>query len=180
MIAQRRLDEANALLTRMLESMEEGTRYLRMIEVLVLRVLCFQALGNTDQAVDVLERTLAVAEPEGHMRALVDAGEQIAPLLRQVALRGPAADHIARLLNALKVSQPAMAATSTQQLVEPLSERELEVLRLIAAGLSNQEIAQELVIAVGTVKAHTSAIYRKLDVRGRAQAIVRSRELGII
>ena len=180
LIAQNRLDEAHALLTRLLESQEEGNRILRMIEVLVLLTLTFQVLGDMAQATGVLERALALAEPEGHMGALVDAGEQLVPLLLQVASRGKATDHIARLLNALEADQPVEAALPAQQLVDPLSERELEVLRLIATGLSNPEIAQELVIAVGTVKAHTSAIYRKLDVRGRAQAIVRSQELGIL
>ena len=151
-----------------------------MIEVLVLLTLTFQVLGDMAQATGVLERALALAEPEGHMGALVDAGEQLVPLLLQVASREKATDHIARLLNALEADQPVEAALPAQQLVDPLSERELEVLRLIATGLSNPEIAQELVIAVGTVKAHTSAIYRKLDVRGRAQAIVRSQELGIL
>jgi LuxR family maltose regulon positive regulatory protein len=180
LIAQDGLDEANGLLARLLESQEEGSRILRMIEVLVLRSLAFQALGNTAQATESLERALALAEPEDCMRALVDAGEPLVPLLRHIASRGTATDYIARLLSLLETVQPTETALLTQQLVDPLSERELEVLRLITAGLSNQEIAQELIIAVGTVKAHTSAIYRKLDVRGRAQAIVRSRELGII
>ena len=110
----------------------------------------------------------------------------MASLLRQMISRGVTErtsvtlGYVNRLLAAFEPKQARQLAPSDQPLVVPISERELEVLRLIAAGLSNQEIAQELIIALGTVKAHTSAIYRKLDARGRAQAVIRASELELL
>jgi LuxR family maltose regulon positive regulatory protein len=109
----------------------------------------------------------------------VDQGKTLTPLLRKAARRGIAPDYVARLLVAM-AGRSGVTPAVTQPLIEPLSERETEVLRLIAAGLSNKEIAEMLVVAVGTVKAHTSSIYRKLDVGGRTQAVARARELKLI
>ena len=120
------------------------------------------------------------------MRAFVDEGSPMAVLLRQLASRGMATRarvpraYVERLLAAFEPSQVEQPAATEQPLIESISERELEVLRLIATGLSNPEIAQELIIAVGTVKAHSSAIYRKLDARGRTQAVIRARELNLV
>ena len=113
------------------------------------------------------------------MRIFVDEGEAMARLLRCALARGIAPSYVSRLLAAFGESAPA-ASPVAQALVEPLTERELEVLRLIAAGLSNQEIAHELVVALSTVKSHVNHIYGKLGVKSRTQAVVRAQELDLV
>jgi LuxR family maltose regulon positive regulatory protein len=131
------------------------------------------------RALSALERALALGEPEGYVRTFVDEGEPMAMLLRLALSQGMAPNYVARLLAAfgkeIEPTPPAM-----ESLVEPLSERELQVLRLVVAGLSNPEIAQELVIAVSTVKSHVNHIYGKLGVESRTQAVVKAQELALL
>ncbi len=133
-----------------------------------------------------LELALTMAEPEGYVRTFVDEGAPMAALLRRAASRGVAPGYVSKLLDALD-SEAQMRRGSTgpaspvaQPLEESLSEREREVLRLIAAGLSNRDIAQDLVLATGTVKKHTNNIFTKLGVRSRTQAVAQARELGLL
>jgi len=132
-----------------------------------------------DRALSALCRALSLAEPEGYVRTFVDEGEPMAHLLRLSLSRGIAPDYVARLLAAfdqeIEPEPPGM-----QSLVEPLTERELDVLRLIVAGLSNPEIADELVIAVSTVKTHINHIFGKLGVDRRTQAVARAQELSLL
>jgi LuxR family maltose regulon positive regulatory protein len=127
---------------------------------------------------------LTLAKPEGVVRVFLDSGPQMGELLQQAAARGIAVEYVNKLLAAFfaeeEQSRPASWSIPTSTLAEPLSERELEVLRLIAAGLSNREIAEELVVAVSTVKTHIRNIYGKLDVSSRTQALVKARELKLI
>ncbi len=133
-----------------------------------------------------LERALTMAEPEGYVRTFVDEGAPMAALLRRAASRGVAPAYVSKLLDALdaEADPKPMPADSTssvaQRLEEPLSERELEVLRLVASGLSNREVAQDLVLATGTVKKHTNNIFTKLGVRSRTEAVAHARELGLL
>ena len=133
-----------------------------------------------------LERALSLAEPEGYVRTFVDEGAPMAALLRRAASRGVAPAYVSKLLDALdaEADTKSMPADSTspvaQRLEEPLSERELEVLRLVASGLSNREVAQELVLATGTIKKHINNIFTKLNVRSRTQAAAQARELGLL
>ncbi len=133
-----------------------------------------------------LERALTMAEPEGHVRTFVDEGEAMAALLRRAASRGVAPAYVSKLLDALDAEAPMRQGPTgppspvAQPLEEPLSERELEVLRLVAAGLSNRDIAQELVLATGTVRKHINNIFGKLNVRSRTQAAAQARELGLL
>jgi LuxR family maltose regulon positive regulatory protein len=127
-----------------------------------------------------------LAEPEGYVRVFVDEGAPMAALLQSAASRGIAPYYVRKLLAALSESRhetrnrPAGDLQPTMSdLIEPLSGRELEVLQLMADGLSNREIADELVLAVGTVKAHIHNIYGKLGVRSRTQAIARARDLNL-
>jgi LuxR family maltose regulon positive regulatory protein len=186
LVAQNRLAEALELLERLYKAAEQGGRIAVVAEVSRIQALAHQARGENEAALTALAGALSLVESGGYVRVFVDEGEPMAQLLRQVASRGMVAKadvtraYVERLLAAFEVSQAKGTFLTAQPLVEPLSERELEVLRLIAGGLSNQEIAQELVIAVGTVKAHTSTIYRKLDVRGRAQAVIRARKLNLL
>jgi LuxR family maltose regulon positive regulatory protein len=133
----------------------------------------------------VLERALSLAQPEGYVRIFVDEGEPMARLLTIALSRGIAPDYVRRLLAAFPTTEPERAAPQKPQalasdLIEPLSERELEVLQLIAEGLTNREIASRLFLALNTVKAHTRNIYGKLDVHSRTQAIARTQALGLL
>jgi LuxR family maltose regulon positive regulatory protein len=171
--------EALALLARLLEAAEAQERTGSLIKILPLLALAFQAQGDVDRALSALSRALSLAEPEGYVRTFIDEGEPMARLLRLALSRGIAPDYVARLLAALgeeaELTSPAM-----ESLVEPLTERELEVLRLIVAGLSNPEIAEELFIAVSTVKSHVNHIYGKLGVESRTQALVKAQDLGLL
>jgi LuxR family maltose regulon positive regulatory protein len=191
LIAQGRLDEAARLLKRLLRAAESGGRNSRAIELLMLQALAFQARGDTDRALTSLEGALALAEPGGFIRIFVDEGSPVARPLYQVLSRpeappkGVSPDYVRRLLAAFPNPEPEPAgAPQTQgagfEWVEPLSERELEVLELIAEGLTNQEIASRLFISLNTVKVHTRNIYGKLGVHHRTQAVARSQELGLL
>jgi LuxR family maltose regulon positive regulatory protein len=139
-----------------------------------------------------LERALSLAEPEGYVRTFVDEGMPMAALLRKAAAGGLYPDYVDKLLAALESEikderktpssspSPVIPGPGSSPLVEPLSGREIEVLRLIAAGLSNREIADELFLAIGTVKKHINNIFGKLNVRKRTQAVARARELGML
>jgi LuxR family maltose regulon positive regulatory protein len=185
LIAQERLDEASRLLPRLLEAAEAGGRTSKSIEILVLQALAFQARGNTTQAMTALEQALALAEPGGFVSIFVDEGPPMARLLYEALSRGIASDYVQRLLAAFPVADPEEPAPSSTQapeseIVEPLSKRELEVLQLIAEGLTNQEVASRLFLSLNTVKAHSRNIYGKLGVRSRTQAVARARALGVL
>ena len=203
LLAQGRLDEATSLLQRLLKAAEAGSRTSSAIEILMLQALAFQAGGEPARAMTRLERALTLAEPGGFIRIFVDEGLPMAQLLYTAAARGMMSDYTARLLAAFDdgtkddadahirrtagqkrehpIVRPSSPARSTAEgLVEPLSERELDVLQLLAEGLTNQEIASRLFLALNTVKAHTRNIYGKLGVHSRTQAVVRARALGIL
>jgi LuxR family maltose regulon positive regulatory protein len=174
-LAHNRLDQGLALLDRILESAADSGRERFVVSALVLRASALQQQGKLTPARAALERALVLAEPEGYVRTWIDEGVPIQDLLRRAAARGIAPDYVGRLLAAFETSAPPPSP-----LIEPLSKRELEVLRLLAAGLSNQEIAEQLVLAVGTVKKYTHNIYGKLGVHNRTAAATRARELGYL
>jgi LuxR family maltose regulon positive regulatory protein len=156
-----------------------------MIEILMLQALTFQAGGDTIRAMAALERALALAEPGGFIRIFVDEGLPMAHLLYEALTRAIVPDYVRRLLAIFPVVETEQTEASKTQaaqseLVEPLSERELEVLQLIAEGLTNPEIAARLFLSLNTVKAHTRNIYGKLDVHSRTQAVARSQKLGLL
>jgi LuxR family maltose regulon positive regulatory protein len=151
------------------------------IEILALQAAAYHLLGETGPALTRLERSLARAEPEGYVRLFVEIGEPMAQLLYQAAERDVFPEYAGRLLAAFPEPTPSPAAPQqSQSLIEPLSERELEVLAAVAEGLSNQETAQRLYISERTVKWHASNIYGKLQVRSRTEAVARARSLGIL
>jgi LuxR family maltose regulon positive regulatory protein len=185
LIAQGRQDEALRLLQRLLESAQAGGRTSRVIEILNLQALAAQTGDDTTKAMDSLEQALSLAEPGGFVRIFVDEGPPMARLLYQALDRGIAPDYTRRLLTAFPVVEPEKTAPSSTQvlkseLIETLSEREIEVLQLIAEGLTNREIAVRLFLSVNTVKAHSSNIYGKLGAHNRTQAVATAQTLGIL
>jgi LuxR family maltose regulon positive regulatory protein len=177
-LAQGQPEQAVRLLAQVISLAEAEGRLAIAIEGLILLAVA-QSKLDILQAIQSLQQALTLAEPEGYIRSFVDGGEALVDLLRRVAAQERAPDYIHKLLRAFTRKEEAPALGS-QPLVEPLSERELEVLRLIASGRSNQEIAQALMIGVSTVKWHINNIYSKLGVRSRTQALVRARELNLL
>ncbi len=156
-----------------------------MVEILILQVLAWDASGNSGQALSKLEQALGLAEPGGFVRIFVDEGPLLARLLYEAAAREIAPDYTQRLLAAFPVPEAkqtagAQSQKSPSELIEHLSERELEVLHLIAAGLSRQKIATSLVLSMNTIKTHVRNIYSKLGVNNQMQAVGKARGLGIL
>ncbi len=173
--ADRSIREAMGLLERLLHAAEEGERMGSVIEILVLQALALQAQGDIPAALAPLSRALTLAEPEGYVRIFVDEGPSMAVLLEQAAKHGIARNYVHQLLTATGRSPDRTPVT--QSLIEPLSERELEVLRLLGTGLNGPEMARELVVSLNTIRTHTKNIYSKLGVNDRRAAVRRAEEL---
>ena len=183
LIDQGRPAEATELLSRMLEAAEPAERVRSMIEILILRALALHAHGDADEALSDLSRAMALAEPGGFVRLFADEGQPMEALLRRAAAHGAAPAYRARLSAATRPAAPAVSGGQGPErgiLAEPLTEREREILRLLAAGASNPEIARKLIVAVSTVKTHVHHTLGKLNVRSRARAVARARELNLL
>jgi LuxR family maltose regulon positive regulatory protein len=173
------------ILDNLLEIAETNGWGSKVIEVLALKAVAFQETGNSELALTKLARALTLAEPEGFIRTFVDEGPPMASLLYEALQQDIHPDYLQRLLAAFPISKSEDAVSTTSQvdqseLIEPLSEREIEVLQLLAKGFTNQAIADRLVLSIHTVKAHTRSIYSKLAVNNRTQAVDRARTLGIL
>jgi LuxR family maltose regulon positive regulatory protein len=166
-------------LDEFIRNAEHQGRSAAVIEALVLKALALGCIGESAEAVITLDRALTLAE---YVRVFVNEGSPMAELLRNCASGSMHADYASKLLGMMIFQSQGQSGgrAKTPGLIEALSERELEVLKLISLGKSNKEIAFELFLAVGTVKKHTSNIFGKLGVESRTQAITRARELGII
>lgn len=183
--AEGRLDEAGRLLQRLYEAAEAGGRISKAIELLVLQALVYQAKGDVGQALGALEAALDLAEPGGFTGIFVDEGPAMAHLLSEAQRRGVAPQPVRRLLAAFEGTGAGPdgalpAETPGSELIEPLSERELEVLHCIAEGLSNREIANRLYLSLNTVKVHARNIYGKLGAHRRTEAVARAKALGVL
>lgn len=174
----RDLRAAAGLLERLLDAAEAGGRTGSVLEVLVLRSLAHQAGGDLPAALSTLHRALALAEPEGHVRTFLDEGAGLTTLLRAAAQQGVARDQARRLL-AVATGTPARPAVGHRG-ADPLSDRELDVLRLLATDLSGPEIARTLVVSLHTVRSHTKSIFAKLGVNSRRAAVRRAEELDLL
>jgi LuxR family maltose regulon positive regulatory protein len=175
LIAEGKLEAAETLLLRLHRGAASAGRNGNLIEILILQAITFAAQDRGEEALSALAQALSLAEPEGFVRIFLDEGAPMVALLRRAVAQDLHAPYALHLLGAL-----GEAPAIPQPLIEPLSERELEVLRRVVAGYSNQEIAQDLVVAVSTVKRHISNIYGKLEVGSRTQAVARARELGLL
>jgi LuxR family maltose regulon positive regulatory protein len=171
---------AMRLLERLLEAAEVGGRNGSMIEILVQQALAYEAQDNIHLALAPLERALSLAEPEGYIRTFVDERQPMAYLLSQAIEHGIMPRYARTLLNTLETTAGSALPPASQALIEPLSERELEILALVADGLSNREISERLFVALSTVKGHNRNIFDKLYVKRRTEAVARARELGLI
>lgn len=185
LIAQGRADGALEILDPLLQAAEGLGRTGSVIRILIQKALAFDARGDTLRATKSLERALSLAQAGGYVRTFVDEGEPMARLLRRTVTDGATRDYVKQMLAAFPTAKTAAtskgkAAKAQGKLVEPLSDREMEVLRLVAAGRSNREIGEELCLAIGTVKKHVYNIYGKLNAKRRTEAVTRARELGLI
>lgn len=174
--------KAAGLVNRLLEGNERAKRTGRVIALLTLRALIDEARGHREAALTALTRALTLGEPEGYVRTFVDEGPALRDLLRHV---DEPSGYVAALLDAFDDRRatpvaPEAPSRAPSPLAEPLTDRELDVLALIAQGLTNREIADQLVISINTVKTHGKHLYDKLDVRNRAEAATRAIELDLL
>jgi LuxR family maltose regulon positive regulatory protein len=180
--------QVNALLARLLQAAEAQKRRGSALDILLVQALAHEAQGNRPQAIAALEYALALAEPEGYVRIFVDEGEAMRSLLRLLIEKQsrnrdhPLSDYVDKLLAAF--TQPVAAPKSAimhqkSDMIEPLSERELEVLKLLRTELSGPEIAGRLIVSLNTFRTHTKNIFNKLGVNNRRAAVRRAEELDL-
>jgi LuxR family maltose regulon positive regulatory protein len=184
LIAQDDPSAALAVLEPLRRQMEDRGWADERLKTMVLQAVAQHLRGEKEKAAQVLGEALALAEPGGFIRLFVDEGAPMADLLSAAAAQGIRPEYTNKLLAAFEVQtrdeRPTSSVLGPSSLVEPLSPRELEVLRLIAQGLSNQEIGERLFLALDTVKGHNRRIFDKLQVQRRTEAIARASELGLL
>jgi LuxR family transcriptional regulator, maltose regulon positive regulatory protein len=186
-LAQENPSAALAVLEQFRPQMEAKNWADEQLRAMILEAIALYALGEVDKAVQVLGGALALAKPGGFIRLFIDEGPPMNQLLSEASARGMMPDYTRKLLAAFEAekrkrkekSQPP-APSPAQPLIEPLRQRELEILRLVAEGLSNREISERLFIALVTVKVHNGKIFEKLQVQRRTEAVARARELGLL
>jgi len=166
------------LSNRFLEQVEKIGQVGLIIETLILKALAFKGKKENEKALTVLEQALTLAQPEGYVRSFLDKGEAMTRLLCQAQSRQVGSGYAAVLLSKIN-NTSGMTQPSMQLLIDPLTYREIEVLKLIKTGCTNQDIADQLVISLPTVKRHISNIYGKLGVNSRTQALAIGKELKI-
>ncbi len=187
LLANKQPTQALQRLEPVLQRATTGQRWGHVIEIRLLQALAHHMLHQDIQALDTLDETICLAKPEGYIRCFLDEGSPMEVLLYRLRKRNRrqgSTPYLDTLLTAFQQENithgQAVSTAKAQLLSEPLSERELQVLKLLIQGASNQEIAQELVIAVETVKRHISHIFAKLGVPNRIQAVKQARELGLL
>jgi LuxR family maltose regulon positive regulatory protein len=179
------VSEAVECLQRLLAAAADEQRMGSVLEILVMQALAHEAQGDILSACKPLERALTLAEPEGYVRLFVDEGVPMAQLLSTIAAKKIMSDYVGKLLGAFDIegqagTSKADSSTGRQPLVDPLSERELEILTHVAAGMKNKEIAAQLFVSVNTIHYHTKNIYSKLGVNSRTKAIAKAKALNML
>jgi LuxR family maltose regulon positive regulatory protein len=177
--ADHRIDEAIELTVRLLAAADDGGRNGSAIDILVVQALARHARGDLGGAFASLGRAVALAEPEGYVRVFTDEGPPMAALLK-LAAKQPNAPTFVRHLATVSTAKGAPPTPHDQPLIEPLSERELEVLRLLESDLDGPDMARELSVSLATVRTHTRNIYAKLGVNSRRAAVRRADDLGLL
>ena len=173
------LSQAIDLLKRLQAAAEAGKRTGTLVEILVVQALAHQADRDAPAALDALRQAVVLAEPAGFVRTFVDEGEPLAALLKALVKREPGLGYARRLLTAAGVA-PVAVRTPSAALIEPLSERELDVLRLLATDLDGPDIARQLHVSLNTMRTHSRSIFRKLQVNNRRAAVRQALELDLI
>lgn len=187
-LARGEYEEALADLGPLAEEAAAKGRYGSVVELEMLRAVAYDGLGQEQLAVAAMIRSLSLGENEGYMRVYLDEGPTVARLVYRAASDGVCAEYAGRILAGFSSADvasairraPGVPPAESDRVVEPLSDRELQVLRLLSRGLSNKEIAAELYVSVRTVKFHTSNIYERLSAKNRTEAVAKARALGII
>jgi len=172
------IHDAISLLERLSKEAENGNRMGSMIEIRILLALAYEAHNEIPGAIESLEYALSLAEPDGFIRIFVDEGASMAHLLSEAKVRGVMPEFLGKLLDVFGKAENK--TPSNQNVIEPLSDREMEILTLIAKGLKNKEVAEKMVISLNTVLYHTKNIYNKLGVNKRTQAILKAQELNLL
>jgi LuxR family maltose regulon positive regulatory protein len=166
------------------QQVEAKARCDELLRAMILQTVALHAHGEGEQAIQVLEEALALAEPGGFIRIFLDEGSPMADLLSKISIQGIMPNYVSKLLEAFEAEEKGGESKAfrppAQTLIEPLSGRELEVLQLIAQGLSNREIGERLFLALNTVKGHNRRIFNKLQVQRRTEAIARAHELDLL
>jgi len=151
-----------------------------VIEILVYQALVYKAQGLPDQALASLKEAIILAEPEGYIRTFIDEGAPMKDLLSQVGSSRVTKDYVGKLLTLFDQDDPSKTFLSSHPLTDPLSDRELDVLKLLATELSGPEIADELMVSLNTMRTHTKNIYSKLGVNNRRTAVRQAKELKLL
>ena len=172
------LEEALSFLRRLLTAAEEGGRGGSLIEVLLLRALAHQARGDLPAGLDALHGAVTLAEPEGYLRIFADEGPPMAALLKALIKRDGSHAYLGRLLAVTTRSRTPVPAQ--KDIVDALSDRELDVLRLLGTDLAGPDIARELSVSLNTMRTHTRNIYAKLGVSSRRTAVRRAHDLSLL
>ena len=184
LIALERVSEALSLIEPLLKGARSSGRLGDEICYLILNALAHHALGDDATALVSLNEALTLAKPQGYLRIFIDEGVPMAEMLQIAMTQNVEPDYAEKLLalfpDEIRESVHIRDVTISQPLVEPLSDRELEVLQLMTEGYKYKEIAEQLVISVNTVRHHTRNVYSKLNVNNRAQAIARANELNLL
>ena len=178
LVAKSALGEAGVLLGRLLEEAIKGGRMGSIIEISILQAVAQWRSGDATASLAALEGSLSLAEPEGYARVFLNEEQPMAALLKLAAKRRIAPNYARRLLAA--IGTPEARSASHPDLIEPLSERELDVLRLLPSDLGGPEIARELGVSENTMRTHTKNIYEKLGANNRRSAVRRAEELGLL
>ena len=177
---QNSINELIAFMERLQQAAEAGGRTTSIIEIIILQALACDTQADYSAALTYLAKALSLAEAEGYVRIFADEGPQMANLLSLANTQGIFPEYTSKLLAAFEAGQQKKAGQWKQANNDPLSRREIEVLRLISLGLTNNEISDRLFIALSTVKGHNQRIFEKLQVKRRTEAVAKAREVGYL